>query len=718
MNNKSFDNYSFCKRLTPCALALLFLIGLLIAPLRATAANLMIYDDALASGWDDWSWSTTASANTNRKKIGTASLAVKYNSGWAGLSYHAGIAIKGADYSAIRFWVYGSTGSGLLRLYTESDSGNQSTAFDFTPTPNVWTEINIPLSSLGNPATIARVSIMDFTGNTQPAYYIDALRLIGKTVPLAMTVDPAANRKPISPTIYGMNYHGEGEVGFMQELKMPVRRWGGNNTSRYNWKIDATNTGMDWYFENVRMSDALNPPNDSAVNRMLDENAVIGSDTLLTVPMLGFVAKDANKTSCAFSIAKYGAQQGNDWQWQPDCGNGVKPDGSFVTGNSPKETSIAVTSSFTKDWIVYLTQFYGKAGQGGVRFYNLDNEIDIWYSTHRDVFPVALKYNQLRDRTYQYAAAIKSVDPAAQVLGPVLTNWSFYWNSPYDIQRQDYATPDDRNAHGGTPLVAWYLQQMKAYEKTNGKRILNYLDLHYYPECSYIGNPNCNLNTVGPGDAAMQALRLRSTRSLWDPNYVDESWIGKEDKTDGGIVKLIPRMKDWVTKNYPGTRLAISEYMWGAMGHINGALAEADVLGIFGREGLDLATLWGAPSSQQPGAFAFRMYRNYNGKGGQFGSTSLLASSSDQGKIAIYAAEESTGGALTLMIINKTSAALSVPVTLKNFAPTGLIQTWRYSAADLTHIVHPADRNFSGSKFTSSFPANSITLFRLPGHRN
>ena len=93
-------------------------------------------------------------------------------------------------------------------------------------------------------------------------------------------------------------------------------------------------------------------------------------------------------------------------------------------------------------------------------------------------------------------------------------------------------------------------------------------------------------------------LRLRSTRSLWDPTYADESWIA--DVQDGPYVRLIPRMRDWVNANYPGTKLAVTEYNWGGLESINGALAQADVLGIFGREGLDLATIWGPPSTGQP----------------------------------------------------------------------------------------------------------------------
>ncbi|MEZ4616921.1 MAG: hypothetical protein R2867_15650 [Caldilineaceae bacterium] len=99
---------------------------------------------------------------------------------------------------------------------------------------------------------------------------------------------------------------------------------------------------------------------------------------------------------------------------------------------------------------------------------------------------------------------------------------------------------------------------------------------------------------------------------------------------DSNVVRLIPRMREWVVANYPGTKLAITEYNWGALDHINGALAQADVLGIFGREGLDMALLFDSPYSTDgkftadgPGAYAFRIYRNYDGVGSKFGETSV-----------------------------------------------------------------------------------------------
>jgi hypothetical protein len=173
-------------------------------------------------------------------------------------------------------------------------------------------------------------------------------------------------------------------------------------------------------------------------------------------------------------------------------------------------------------------------------------------------------------------------------------------------------------------------------------------------------------------------------------------------------------MKAWVADNYPGTRLAITEYNWGALGYMNGALAQADILGIFGREGLDLATLWSPPDIADPGTFAFRMYRNYDGAGSGFGDIGILAASDDQETVAIYAAIRSSDGALTVMLINKTGDQRLCPVVLSNFQPSSQAALYRYSTADLTAIAHLPDLSIEANEFIAELPAASITLAVIP----
>ena len=47
-------------------------------------------------------------------------------------------------------------------------------------------------------------------------------------------------------------------------------------------------------------------------------------------------------------------------------------------------------------------------------------------------------------------------------------------------------------------------------------------------------------------------------------------------------------------------QVALTEYSWGADGDMNGATAQADILGILGREGVDMAARWTCPDKSTP----------------------------------------------------------------------------------------------------------------------
>ncbi|MEU9004111.1 glycoside hydrolase family 44 protein, partial [Streptomyces sp. NPDC048551] len=278
----------------------------------------------------------------------------------------------------------------------------------------------------------------------------------------AITVDATSGQHTIDPHIYGMNFPDE---ALAKELRLPLGRWGGNATSRYNYKLDAYNAGSDWYFEDLHYNnDTASLPAGSQANKFVEQNRRTGTDTLMTVPMIGWTAAGRD-SGCGFSVAKYGSQQDTDAQWRPDCGNGRKPDGSLITGNAPAETSTPAGPDFVKGWVQYLKGTYGTANRGGVRFYNLDNEPDLWFGTHRDVHPAGPSYEELRDSTYAIAAAVKDADPAAQTLGPV--GWGFnsliYSGLDQQVCGQQggscWSNPPDAAAHGGVQFAPWYLQK-------------------------------------------------------------------------------------------------------------------------------------------------------------------------------------------------------------------------------------------------------------------
>src|SRR5205085_1327751 len=136
-------------------------------------------------------------------------------------------------------------------------------------------------------------------------------------------------------------------------------------------------------------------PDGSSSDRFIEQGRRTGSQTLLTIPMIGWTPK-SRTTSCGFALSRYGPQQQTD-PYQPDCGNGLASNGAPITGNSPQDTSAAIGPAFVQEWMRHLIGRYGSAAQGGVRFYNLDNEPSLWNSTQRDVFPQPLGYDELRD---------------------------------------------------------------------------------------------------------------------------------------------------------------------------------------------------------------------------------------------------------------------------------------------------------------------------------
>lgn len=670
------------------------------------AADLVIYSEAMAEGWGDWSWEIQDNlSNHTPVHNGTNSIAIHLTTAWDGFQLGRNDPIDISSYDILRFWIHGGQ-SGSQRVTVQIGGLEQL----ISPTAGQWTRVDISLSAMGNPREVATIIWWNGTNGSQPYFYLDDIAFVNSGIPPtpppvsagpALSVDAAADQHLISDDVYGMNFASE---DLAAELHLPVNRWGGNSTTRYNWQNDTSNHASDWYFENIP-NDNDHPeqlPDGSSSDKFVEQNQRTGTQTLLTIPLIGWTPK-SRQVNCGFSVAKYGAQDSVD-PWQPDCGNGMLPDGQTpITGNDPHDTSSQITTTFIQDWVSHLTGKYGSAANGGVRFYDLDNEPMLWNSTHRDAHPLPTSYDEIRDRTIQYAAALKASDPGAQILGPVVWGWTAYFWSALDWAPGGnwWDHPQDRLNHGDIPFIEWYLQQMASYQQAHGARILDYLDIHYYPQADNV--------TLSPaGNTQTQALRLRSTRSLWDSTYTDESWIDQP-------VNLIPRMRAWVNSNYPGTRLAITEYNWGGLEHINGALAQADVLGIFGREGLDLATLWDPPDKSQPGAFSFRIFLNYDGAGGRFGNTSLGAISTDQSLLSIYAAMRSSDHSLTIIIINKNPTnALTSTLSLANFNPAANAAVYRYSKTNLSAIVHEPDQSVGQNGFTATFPPYSITLMVIP----
>jgi hypothetical protein len=504
---------------------------------------------------------------------------------------------------------------------------------------------------------------------------------------VTVAVDPAANAHPISPMIYGVNFPSDAQI---DGGRLTVGRWGGNAVTRYNYENDTRNTAADYFFENipgcfgVAPNGCSPPPADpketSTANAFFDQMKKKGIVALFTVPTIGWVAKSPTKYGHPFDCGCKQAGQDSYDPYDGPCGNGQKGGQNSDCG-PPTNTSKAVDPAWAKAWVQYLVARLGPSN--GQRIYALDNEPALWSSTHRDIRKTKLGYDELWQRMRDYAVAILEADPTAKIAGPAEWGWPNYFCSDADdISKGCSASSPDRAAHGGVELNAWLLDQFKDYEQKNGKRILHYLDLHYYPQGG--SNP-------------------ARTRSLWDKTYKDPSWI---DDT----IYLVPRMHDWVDQHYPGTELAVSEFDFGDHDSADGAIAYAEILGIFGREGLDMATAWGAPGADEAAFSAYRLFRNFDGNGGTFESVSVKTTVSGGAGVEAYSAVSATRA--TVALINENGGPTDATVTLGSFTPgtSALVFRGKGSAVEKQASVEVAS-----GQVTVTLPGKSITMLVIDG---
>jgi hypothetical protein len=682
-------------------------------------ADLIIYTNSLNSSWQNWSWAAVNLANTTPVHSPPHSISVTASNSptdWQAL-YLDVSAMDVSSYTNLTFWVNGGTGGQTVQVQAMLN-GNGQAAITVGPLPaNRWEQVNCPLTALGvaNQTTFTGFWIQGVGGAPLPTFYVDDIILqSGASAPpptnatVTVQVDAQANRHPISPLIYGLAFAGSNDL---DTLNFTINRSGGNSETRYNWQINAHNLASDWYFESYPDASAIAG---ATADDLVANSEAAGAQPMITIPMIGWMPKlSANRALIpSYSVAKYGAQTGTD-PYYPDAGNGISATtGVAITNNDPNDANFPTNSAFQQTFVQHLLGQWGASTNGGVQYYIMDNEHSIWFSTHQDVHPIGPTMQEILGKILDYASMVKSNDPATLVCAPEEFGWSGYFFSGFDQQwsgqHGDYNTADypDRAANGGWDYMPWLLNQLHLHDSNNGQRLLDYFTLHCYPQGGEYGDD------VSP---ATETLRNESTRQLWDTNYVDQSWIGQQPANN--ILMLIPRMKGWVSNYYPGTKIGITEYNWGAEAFINGATAQADLLGIFGREGLDLATRWTTPASNTPTYLAMEIYRNYDGHKSAFGDASVLAAVPDPDGLSAFAAIRTNDSALTVMVINKTLSGFTpMAINVTNFANSGSAQAWQITAGNI--ISRLADVSYSGGVVSNLLPAQSITLFVLPTVKN
>jgi hypothetical protein len=484
-------------------------------------------------------------------------------------------------------------------------------------------------------------------------------------------VQSDADVHAISPLIYGINH----DLRTIVAQRMGILRVGGNRWTAYNWENNASNAGSDYLFQNDAALGETDSPA-APILEAIDVASSVGAPTIITLSNVDYVSADKGPGG---DVRGSGA----DYLSKRFKKNLPRKPTRFADLPDPTDDSV-----YQDELVAYLRRVRPNAAL----LFSMDNEPDLWAHTHAEVYPKPVSYADLWRRNHDFAAAAKDAWPAAPVLGFVSYGFT------------GFTTLQDAPDANGRDFTDWYLDQARQAEKAEGRRLIDYLDVHWYPEAQAAGQRIVTEST----DPPVVALREQAPRSLWDPTYQEPSWI--HDKV-GGPIKLVPWLRAKIDAHYPGTKLAITEWNYGGGGHISGAIAVADVLGTLGRLGVDLATYWPLFAHEEYALAAFRIFRNYDGLGAHFGDTSVAASSSDTSTATVYASVDRTDPKRTIVVaINKANEPKNAGLQIAHSAVYVRARTYTLSAAAPTIAEGPALEPAATNAFLVPLPAQSVSI--------
>jgi fibronectin type 3 domain-containing protein len=557
----------------------------------------------------------------------------------------------------------------------------------------------------------ASYSDTGLTNGTAYYYVVSALNAAGESAnstqvtatpanlatDVTITIDPVKT-KVISPYIYGINFYN-GLSGAPPLLTFD--RAGGNRWTAYNWESNASNAGSDYFYQNDSYLSSSNAPAE-AVRSFVAGDQGAGLASLVTFQLQGYVSAD---------------ESGPVARPFPNLSRFKQ----VIEKKSTKDATPFTINPPTTDAYVYMDEFawaldqkfpgqgiFGAAaGLPGITpahptFISLDNEPDLWNSTHEEVQgSTNISSDNYIAKTATLSKALKDQFPNVVIFGPV--NYGF--NGIYSWQGE---------ASAGFSSSFWfadkYLAGIKTASTAYGKPLVNVYDFHWYSEATDGTTRVINMNGTSLTDAQVQAI-VQSPRSLWDTTFKENSWI--TNSVLGGPIYILRRLQAKIDAANPGMKIAITEYENGGFNHIAGTIAQADNLGVFGSEGVFAANFWPPGGTYSYALAGFRAFRGFDGASANFGDTSLQTSSSSVKDVVVYASSDSaTPGRFVFVAINRSNATKVTAINGQSLNGTAhLYQMTAASGAGQT-VVQPVSIGtmpVSGSSLTITLPAYSVT---------
>jgi fibronectin type 3 domain-containing protein len=568
-----------------------------------------------------------------------------------------------------------------------------------------------PYSQTAAPSTNAYADT-GLTNGTTYYYVVSAANSAGKSANSAQaSATPTAPANPdvtiainpaqthaISPYIYGINFYS-GITSAPPDLTFD--RAGGDRWTAYNWETNASNAGSDYLYENDDYLSSSAVPAE-AVRSFIAGDQANGMASLVTFQMQGLVAGDENGP---VSVTH-----------PPDLSRFKQ----VVFMKSTQSSAPFTLNPLTTDNYVYMDEFiwvlnqkfsgqsiFGTTPTTRPVFVQLDNEPELWNSTHLEVQgPNPVTADNYISKTIALSEALKDQFPDVLIFGPV----HYGFEGIYNWQGELSATPSGNNWFPDK-----YLPAIKTAATTYGRPLVDVYDFHWYSEATDgSGNRVTDLTGSTLTAAQVQAI-VQSPRSLWDSTFTENSWI----TTDvlGGPIYILGRLQSRIGVENPGMKLSITEYNNGGGQHIAGTIAQADNLGIFGAQNLFAANLWPLNDTSPYILAGFRAFRDFDNANSNFGDTSLQATSSNVANVVVYASTDSTTpGRVVFVAINRSTSAQVTAINGQALSGTAHLFQMTAASAQGQSTIQPVatgTQPASGTSLTVNLPALSVTTIDI-----
>jgi hypothetical protein len=497
-----------------------------------------------------------------------------------------------------------------------------------------------------------------------------------------ITVNTQKGRTPVSPWLYGRN----NSLSDDPSSPLSAASWqlyrdagvhffrdnGGNDLTKYNWRLHLA-SHPDWY-NNVY------PSNWDYAAATLQQN-IPDAQAMWGFQLIGFAGSN---TSNNFNDWSYNMSQWWSGVEQNLAGGGtVNPAGgshALVNGNPALYLENWTADSTT----AILPYWFGNGGIGldssHIRYWNMDNEVEIWSSTHDDVMPVQPTAEAFLQLYFAVAKKARALYPGIKLTGPVSPNeWQWYnWNNTT-------VTGSDGKQY---PWLEYFIKRVAEEEKSSGIRLLDVIDLHFYPSSANASDVVQYGRVFFDSTYAFpEANGVKNVNGSWDNSIQIEDIFG--------------RCRNWLTQYMGpgnGVTFGISEAGTGLQNNPNAlAVWYASTLGEFMKNGVEFFSPWTWDVGMWETLHLFSRYNK---------STSVQTLSSDEQDVSAYATTNAAIDTVTIALVNRSSQTQTVTLNFPDF------QTGTNPITALTLSNLPATETFvsqgnNALKISSQTPVNN-----------